>query len=302
MIGKEKRFVLVTGATGQQGGAVVKALLANGHKVRGVTRNTDSASAKELAAQGVEMVAGDFTEPDSLTRAATGVDTIFAMTTPFEQGTEAETSQGLQLIEAAKRAGVGHLVYSSVGSANQSTGIPHFDSKGLVEQAIITSEVPYTIIGPVFFMDNFLQSWITSGLQEGTLSMGMPGDRKLQQVAVADIGAFAAAVIERRDSLFGQRFDIAGDELNFNEVAAVLSNRVGREIRYEGFPVEALRVQNEDMGLMFEWFDKTGYSAEIDRLKSQFPEVKWHSFKSWAEAQDWEAIGVVKDNVSQPLQ
>ncbi len=88
------RFVLVTGATGQQGGAVVQALLANGHRVRGLTRNTTSAAALRLAAQGVEMVAGDFTNPDALVAAARGVDAIYAMTTPFEQGVDAETAQG----------------------------------------------------------------------------------------------------------------------------------------------------------------------------------------------------------------
>ena len=143
------KHVLVTGATGQQGGAVVQALLARGHRVRGLTRKAHSPSAKALEAQGVEIAVGDFTDSDSLVRAATGVDTIFAMTTPFEQGVEAETAQGLVITDAAKRAGVGHLVYSSVASADRETGIPHFDSKYAVEKAIRSSGVPHSIIAPV---------------------------------------------------------------------------------------------------------------------------------------------------------
>jgi len=281
------RFVLVTGATGQQGGAVVQALLARGHRVRGLTRNANSDKAKRLAAQGVEVAAGDFTDHDSLVRAATGVDAIYAMSTPFEKGMDAETAQGLAITEAAKQAGVGHLVYSSVSDADRQTGIPHFDSKYAVEEAIRASGVPFTISAPVFFMDNFLQPWMGLDPAAGTLSMPMPGTRALQQIAVADIGAFATALIERREAVFGQRFNIAGDELTGEQTASVFSQALGRPINYQGFPVSVLRDQNEDMGLMFEWFDTTGYSADVAALRRDFPEVAWHDLAGWAAKQDW---------------
>jgi len=284
------KYVLVTGATGQQGGAVVQALLAKGHRVRALERNLDSPKAKQLASQGVELAAGDFTDPDSLLRAATGVDSVYAMTTPFESGVDAETAQGIAMIKAAKQAGVGHLVYSSVGSADQQTGIPHFDSKYAVEQALIASGVSYSISGPAYFMENLLSPWTLPGLREGKLSMAMPGDRKLQQTAVADIGAFAVALFERRDQVFGQRFDIASDELTNDEVVSILSEVIGREIRYEGFPAETMRAENEDMATMYEWFNTTGYSADIAALRRDFPEVGWHDFKSWAQALDWQEI------------
>ena len=281
------KHVLVTGATGQQGGAVVQALLVRGHRVRGLTRNADSPKAQALAAQDVEIAVGDFTDPESLVRAATGVDTIFAMTTPFEQGVDAETAQGLMITDTAKRVGVGHLVYSSVSNADLNTGIPHFDSKYAVEEAIAASGVPYTIIAPVFFMDNLLQPWMT---QPGKVAMAMPATVLLQQIAVADIGAFAAAIIEQREAVFGQRFDIAGDELTGDETAAVLSNATGQAFRYEGFPPEYLRAQSEDMALMFEWFISTGYSADVAGLRRDFPEVAWHDLAGWAQAQDWSTI------------
>ena len=281
------KHVLVTGATGQQGGAVVQALLARGHRVRGLTRKAHSPSAKALEARGVEIAVGDFTDSDSLVRAATGVDTIFAMTTPFEQGVDAETAQGLVIIEAANRAGVGHLVYSSVASANLETGIPHFDSKYAVEKAIASSGVPYSIIAPVFFMDNLLQPWMT---QPGKIAMAMPGTRPLQQIAVADIGAFATAIIERRETVFGRRFDIAGDELTGDEAAAILSKATGQTLRYEGFSPDFLRAQSEDMALMFEWFDTTGYAVDIAGLRRDFTDIAWHDLEGWAQAQDWHAL------------
>ena len=284
------KYVLVTGATGQQGGAVVQALLAKNHRVRALTRNVDSPQAKQLAKQGVELTVGDFTDPDSLLRATTGIDAIYAMTTPFESGEKAETAQGIAIIKAAKQTGVGHLIYSSVGSANKKTGIPHFDSKYAVEEAIIASGIPYSISCPVYFMDNLFQPWALPGVAQGTLSMAMPGDLKLQQIAVADIGSFAVTLIERRDQVFGQRFDIAGDELTNDEVASTLSQIIGTEVGYQGFPVDVMREQSADMATMFEWFDTTGYSTNIAALHRDFPEVAWHDFKNWAQAQDWETI------------
>ena len=284
------KLVLVTGATGQQGGAVTQALLKNGHTVRGLTRNAGSAAAQRLAAQGVEIAVGDFTDSDSLLLAADGVDTIFAMTTPFEQGVDAETAQGLVLLDAAKQANVGHLVYSSVANADKQTGVPHFDSKYAVEEAIVSSGIPYTIIAPVFFMDNLLQPWMSGTLNEGKLSMAMPGTRPLQQISVANIGTFTTAVIERRESVFGKRFDIAGDELTNDSLAAIFADVLGRPVNYEGFPPDAMREQSEDMALMFEWFDAVGYSADIDSLRHDFPEVGWQRFEEWARLQDWDAV------------
>ena len=256
--------------------------------MRGLARNTDAPKARQLEAQGAEVAAGDFTDSESLVRAATGADAVFCMTTPLEHGVEGETEQGLTMLAAAGRAGVGHLIYSSVGGADQATGVPHFDSKHAVEQAIAQSAVPYTIIAPAFFMDNLTSPWFAQGIADGKLAMAMPGTTPLQQIAVADIGAFAAAVIERRESVFGRRFDIAGDELSGDAAAEVLSEITDRTVAYAGFPPDAMRAQSEDMALMYEWFESTGYSADIDGLRREFPDVPWHRFAEWARQQEWE--------------
>ncbi len=283
------KLVVVTGATGNQGGAVVQALVKQGNQVRALTRNPTSPAAKRLSEQGVEISRGDFTEHDSLVKAMKGVDAVYAMATPT-QSVAIETAQGIAITNATKATGVGHLVYSSVASADRGTGVPHFDSKHEVEKHVLSSGVPYTIIAPVFFMDNLLQPWVTPGLRQGKLAMAMPGTRSLQQIAVADIGAFAAAVIERRDTVFGRRIDIAGDELTGDEAAAILSKVTSRDIRYEGYPADVLRAQSEDMALMFEWFDNTGYAADIKSLRRDFSEVKWHDFEAWARQHDWSVL------------
>ena len=104
-----RRHVLVTGVTGKQGGSVARALLAHGHRVRGMTRNTESDAAHALAALGAEMVRGDFADPDSLVSNATGMDAVFAVSTPFEGGVRTEVEQGIALVDAAAKVGVGHL-------------------------------------------------------------------------------------------------------------------------------------------------------------------------------------------------
>lgn len=283
--GTTKRKVLVTGASGQQGGAVLNALLARGHQVRALTRKPDSEWAASVASRGVEVVAGDFTDQESLVRAATGVDTIFLMTTFMEAGIDAEIEQGLAMVEAANQANVGHLVFTSVASADKATGIPHFDSKFKVEEAIIASGISYTIVAPVFFMENITSPWYLPGILDGTLAMPMPADAALQQIAVETIGQFVASIIERRESVFGQRFDIASDEKTGDEVAQILSEKLGRTIGYAGFSPDALREENEDFAIMFDWFIETGYSTDTSALRAEFPNVSWVDLKSWVDAQ-----------------
>jgi uncharacterized protein YbjT (DUF2867 family) len=286
----DKQTVLVTGATGKQGGAAVEALLGRGHKVIALTRNPDSDRAKRLANRGVNVAAGDFADFDSLVRAATGADAVYAMTTPFEVGIESEIKQGLALVNAVKAASVGHLILASVASADRNTGIPHFDSKYEVEKQLASLGVPHSIVAPVYFMDNLLEQWNVPALREGKLTMAMPAERRLQQVAVSDIGAFAAALVERREAVFGKRYDIAGDELTGTDAASVVSRATGRDIRFEGFPPDYLRRDSEDMALMFEWFDGVGYSADIEALRREFPDVPWLSFEDWAFKQDWSTL------------
>src|SRR6201993_2643607 len=285
-----KRSVLVSGATGQQGGAVARALLSRGHRVKALTRKPDSDAARQPISAAADLVTGDLGDAASVQKAASGVDTMFLMGNSYEAGTEEETRQGIIAAGAAKAAGVGHLIYSSVADANKKTGIPHFQSKYLVEKLVAGLGIPYTISAPVAFMENIVAPWSIGALRQGTHAFAMPRKRVLQLVALADIGAFVAALVERREQVFGKRFDFAGDELSGEEQAKILSHAIGRPINYQKIPIAAAPPQSQDTGVMREWFDRVGYDSDIVALRRDFSEVRWHSFADWARAFDWSVL------------
>src|SRR6185295_16762376 len=234
----EKLTVVVTGATGQQGGAVVKKLLERGHEVLTVTRDTDSAKAKALADTGVTLVRASLEDTAALIKALEGATSLFAMTTPFEGGPQAETRQGISAADAAKAAGV-HLVFNSVGSANRQTGVPHFDSKYEVENHVVKIGVRATVLAPVYFMENlyFGKEQVAKGIYATPLAP----TRRLAQVAVADIGAVAVRLLEDPGRSAGKRFDLGGDDLSGNEVVAILSRVTGRPFTYFQVPLDVIR-------------------------------------------------------------
>lgn len=289
-----KKLVLVTGATGQQGGAVARSLLAKGHSVRALCRNPNTPKAITLKELGAEIVTGDYDDHPSLERAADGTDTVFALATPFVGGVEMETRHGIAIADAAKAVGAGHLVYSSVADADRNTGIPHFDSKFKVEKHIESLDIPFTIIAPVFFMDNMFLPQILDGLKHGMFMQALPADRKLKMIAVENIGQFAELVIDRCEAFLGMRINIASDELTGSEVAAVLSGTLKGHIEYAELPLEDVRTQSEDMAIMYDWFNRVGYSPDIDQLRNEYPEVDWQTFDRWARKQDWSALKIVE--------
>ena len=271
--------VLVTGATGQQGGAVARVLLAKGQHVRVMTRNPDKASA--LAKAGAEVVKGDLTNVSDLQAALHGVHGVFAMSTPFEAGMDAEVRQGTMMADAAKQAGIKHYVYTSVGSAHRNTGIPHFDSKWKVEQHIKKIGLPATILRPVWFMENF--TTFAKPSADGVLSLPMKPGRKLAMVALGDIGEFGATAFIRPKDFLGQAIDLAGDDLTMPEAAALLTKVMGRPIRFQEFPLDqAEAAMGHDLATMFRWFNEVGYTIDVPGLKRQFG-LPLTTFAEWAK-------------------
>ncbi len=203
------------------------------------------------------------------------------MTTP-SGGTDAETRQGVAAADAAKAAGV-HLVFTSVGSANRQTGIPHFDSKYEVEKHIAKVGVRATILAPVAFMENlyFIREQLAKGIYASALA----------QVAVADIGAVAVRVLEDAGRFTGKRFDLASDELTGNDALAILSRVTGRPFSYYQVPLDVIRQRiGEDAVRMYEWFDRVGFAVDRAALQREFPDVAFHDFESWAKTRDWNAL------------
>src|SRR5258708_1120793 len=230
--------VVVTGSTGKQGGAVARGLLERGHKVRAVTRDPNSSQAQSLANAGATLVAASLDDTAALTKALEGATSLFAMTTPFGVGTDAETPQGIAPAHPATPPRV-HLLFTSVGSANRQTGVPHFDSKYEVEKHIAKVGVRATILGPAYFMENLYFG--KAQLAQGIYASALPPTRKLAQVAVADIGAVAVRLLEDADRFAGKRFDLASDELTGNDVVAILSRVTGRPFTYFQIPLDVLR-------------------------------------------------------------
>jgi uncharacterized protein YbjT (DUF2867 family) len=194
---KGESIILVTGATGQQGGAVARQLLSSGHRVRALTRKPQGEAAMELANLGAEVMQGDLDDPQSLDRALTGIWGVFAVQNTWEAGVEHEEEQGKRLAEIAKKKNVQIFVYTSVGSAHRNTGIPHFDNKWRIEEKVRGLGFPsYTILRPVFFMENFISPSFKPGLKEGRLVIGIKPKTVLQMIAVEDIGKFGAQAFE----------------------------------------------------------------------------------------------------------
>ena len=283
----DQKFILVTGATGQQGGAVARELLANGYRVRAMTRKPDSAPMRELVKLGAEAIQGDLDDVASLKRAAQGAWGLFAVQNTWEAGVEKEEVQGKRLAEVAKAAGVQHFVYASVGSAHRRTGIPHFENKSRVEETVRGLGFPsYTIIRPVFFMENWLSPWFKPGIAQGKLMIGLAPATVLQMIAVEDIGKYGLLAFKKHAELNGRALDIAGDEKNMPETAQILSKAAGKKIVFEAVPIEEVRKASEDYALMLEWFDRTGYNVDIQTNAKEFG-IRPTKLEEWASRQNW---------------
>ena len=279
--------ILVTGATGQQGGAVARELLGAGHKVRALTRKPDSETAKAIARLGAELITGDFNDADSLARAMRGVWGVFAMQNTWEAGVESEEVQGKRLAEVAKRNGVQHFVYTSVGSAHRKTGIPHFDNKWRIEETVRRLGFPsHVIIRPVFFMENFVSAWFKPSIDQGKLQIGLMPTTVLQMVAVRDIGKYRRLAFEQHTELKRREIDIADDALTMAETAKILSKAARRTITFEQVPIAEVKKFSEDYGLMLEWFDRVGYNVDIPALAKQYG-IQPTTLAEWAAQARW---------------
>lgn len=263
-----QKTVLVAGATGKQGGAVLRHLLGSGFKLRALTRKPEGEAAKALANQGVEVIKGDLDDVESLKAALKDVWGVFAVQNTWEAGVEREEEQGKRIARLAREAGVQHFVYTSVGSAERATGVPHFDNKWRVENEVRALGFPsHVILRPVFFMENLPSPWFLNGDALGT---AMKRDTKLQMVAVDDIGRIGARAFTDAAKLSGREIEIAGDEATMAQAAALLGKSLKRDIQFVEYPISAVRQQSADMALMLEWFERVGYGANIAALDKEF--------------------------------
>ncbi|MEV0202293.1 NmrA/HSCARG family protein [Nonomuraea sp. NPDC050691] len=284
--------VLVIGATGKQGGAVARLLLEHGHEVVAYVRAEDSPAAQELSAAGARLAPGDLADAGALQRAATGVDAVFGLSVPFgEGGRDEEVAQGRRIVDAAERAGA-HLVYSSVrgGDRLEATGVDHADSKQLVEAYLRERQVPATVLGPVYFMENALNLGF-SGLGDGVLANPLSPGKELDQVTVLDIAGLAVYAVENPAEMTGRRVDIASDRVTGEEAVRILSEVIGREIPYRRLPLDMVRQwAGDEVADMFDNFERNTDFVDTAALRAAYPSVRWHTYADWAATVDWEKV------------
>jgi uncharacterized protein YbjT (DUF2867 family) len=289
----QDRIVLVAGATGRQGGAVVRHMLPKAWRLRALTRNPKSYAARQLAEKGVELAEGDMDDPASLERAARGVYGIYSVQDFWTVGARREVQQGKNLADVAKKAGVEHFVYSSVGGADRNTGITHWETKWVVEKHVRSLNLPVTILRPASFMETYHITEVEIGLLKGKLADPIRGDKPYQTIATDDIGAFAALAFERPKDFIGLDLEIAGSELTNIDAAKVFSRVLNRPVKFQKLPLPIVRlVLGKEFYEMFHWFNSKGYQANIPELRRRYPEVRLHSLEDWLREDGWDKRGL----------
>ena len=266
--------IAVTGATGQQGSAVARKLIAEGWQVRALVRDPNKPAAQELAALGAQLVPGDMEKRTELEAAFKGAYGVFSVQNFWlpNVGFDGEIRQGKIVADAAKSAGVKLLVFSSVGAANRGMGQKHFESKWAIEQYIHTLDMPYTILRPAYFMSNY--NWSRPAILNGTLtSMGLSSDKGFQSIAVEDIAVFAALAFADPEIYIGRTLELAGDELTEPKIALVFTRVIGRPVSLVKPTGDNGRRTGAEMEAMHNFFNARGYDADIPALRKLHPDL-----------------------------
>ncbi|GEM30532.1 NmrA family transcriptional regulator [Nocardia neocaledoniensis NBRC 108232] len=287
--------VLVIGATGQQGTATTRALLAQGRAVRAFVRDPASAKATALREAGADLVVGDLDDDASVQAALDGSQGVFMMLTMMEgvhitaAGIEAERRRGELVVDLARDSGVEHLVYSSLRGAGQDSGVEYYAAKEHLENYLTESGVPATILRPVFFMDNF-GSFNRPVLDSGTLTLNLAvrEDIPMSLISVHDIGAFAALALARPSDYLGRTLSLAGDRLTPPQIARALGAAAGLPARSVTVPLEAVRAFDEQVAKMFAFFnERPDEGVDIAELRRAHPGLQ--DFPTWLAATGWSA-------------
>jgi uncharacterized protein YbjT (DUF2867 family) len=303
----DKRIIAVVGATGAQGGGVVRAILndrSGGFAARAITRNPDSEKARALRSAGAEVVKGDTDQPASIEQAFRGAYGVFALTNFWEHfSPERELTQARNMAQAAKAAGVQHVIWSTLENTRKwvpleddrmptlggKYKVPHFDAKGEADEVFRQLALPTTILLTSFYWDNLI--YFGAGPQrmpDGSLALVYPmDDKKLPGIAAEDIGKGALGIFKRGKELIGKTVGIAGEHLTGAEMARALSRALGQEVRYQNVPPEVYRGFGfpgaDDLGNMFQFKrDFNDYFCGARNLaftRSLNPELQ--TFEEW---------------------
>ncbi len=303
----EKKIIAVVGATGAQGGGLVRAIQADQHgefRARALTRDPQSEKARELAGLGAEVVAADVDDPESLKRAFQGAYGAFCVTFFWAHfSPDKEKAEAAAMAEAAKQAGLKHVIWSTLEDTRRwvplsdsrmptlmgSYKVPHFDAKGESNQVFQALGVPTTFLLTSFYWDNFIGFGMGPKKgPDGKLALTLPmGDKKLPGIAAEDIGKCAYGIFKKGLGLVGQTVGIAGEHLTGAQMAGALSRALGQEVRYNSVPPEVYRGFGfpgaEDLGNMFQFKrDFEEYFCGVRNLqKARALNPELQNFDTW---------------------
>jgi uncharacterized protein YbjT (DUF2867 family) len=306
----DKKVIAVLGATGAQGGGLVRAIFAdNGSEftVRAITRNANSDKAKALKDMGAEVVEADLDNFESLKKAFGGAHGVFAVTNFWEHfSPEKETAQAGSIAKAAKEANVQHVIWSTLEDTrkwvpiddnrmptiSEKYKVPHFDSKGEADNHFTEQKLPVTFLLTSGYWENFIYfGWGPTRGQDGKLSLNLPlGDKKLPGIAVEDIGKSAYEIFKRGNEFVGKTVGISGGQLTGKEMADSFTKTLGQEVVYNAVPFDIYRGLDfpgaEDLGNMFQFkHDFEDYFCGVRNVESaKAINPSMQSFNSWLEA------------------
>jgi len=305
-----RKLIAVVGATGAQGGGLVRAIVndkSGEFAARAITRDVNSPKARELAALGVEVVSGDVDDVESLKRAFAGAYGAFCVTFFWHHmSAEREIAGARNMAEAAKAAGVQHVIWSTLEDTRRwlplsddrmptlhgKYKVPHYDGKGEANQIFVDMGLPVTFLNTSFYWENFI--YFGAGPKpgpDGVLALTMPmGDKRLPGIASEDIGKCALGIFKARQEFLGKNVAIAGEHLSGADMAGKMSRALGREVRYNDVPPDVYRSfpfpGADDMGNMFQFkrdFEKDYVGARsIEFSRRLNPELR--NFDQWLAA------------------
>ena len=302
-----KKIIAVVGATGAQGGGLVRAILADPNgafTVRAITHTLHSDKSRALHQLGAEVVAADLDDPASLKNAFHGAYGAYCVTFYWAHNSpEKETAHARAMAEAAKHAGLQHVIWSTLEDTRKwiplsdprmptlmgKYKVPHFDAKGESDHFFRDLQVPTTFLLPSFYWDNLIHFGMgPKKAEDGSLVFSLPmGDKKLPGIASEDIGKCALGILKKGPECIGKTIGIAGEHPTGVQMAAALTRALGREVRYQDIPLDAYRALGfpgaEDLGNMFQFYQdcETDFCASRDpkAAKSLNPELQ--TFEAW---------------------
>ncbi|MEO5906621.1 MAG: NmrA/HSCARG family protein [Saprospiraceae bacterium] len=267
------KSIFVTGATGNQGGAAARSLASNGFKVKALVRDPSSSKAEALKKLDIELVKGDLDDPSSYVHHLKGVDGVFGVLA-FPLSYEKEIMQGKALAIAAKENDIKHFIYSSVGFSDQKTGIPHFESKYLIEKNLIETWVPYTILRPVSFYENFQLPDVKKRILKGKFVAPLSKNTVQQIISAEDVGKVAAHIFQNPDAFRNRTLNLAAEKMDQGQMAETFADVLRINVKHQKLPGLITRlVMGKYLHAMFKYVNDHGgvFAPDFETVNKELP-------------------------------